>query len=136
MVVEFGKTVDGLKTLFNSFQKTESKDKAIADVWNKFSSIVPSFDADVFQSNDFKFGKLAGDIAKTFAKNLALSGGLAAAGATEGISVIPALIDSVFEGVIGLFKKDTPSNETFFPGEWESTSSPRRVDFFIRRSGE
>ena len=119
-MVEFGKTVDGLKTLFNSFQKIESKDKAIHDVWSKFQSVIPGFDVDAFQSNDFKFGKLAGDIAKTFSKNVAVSGGLTAAGMTEGISVIPALIDSVVEGVIGLFKKDAPSNEQFFPGEWVS----------------
>ena len=105
-----------LGDLFNSFRKKENKTEAIQDVWKTFKSVT-KLDVDVFQGNHNKFMSLAGDIVKSTARNVASAGGLSMAGLTEGLSVIPALFESVIESVIGLFGMDPPE-KGFFPGEW------------------
>ena len=119
-MVEFSKTVKNLSNLFDTFRKSESKDEALGHLWKSFSSATEHFDADVFQANDNKFVKLASDIAKSTVRNVVIGGGLKTVGATEGFSLIPALFESVVEGVVGLFKEKPPSDESFFEGEWIS----------------
>ena len=121
--MEFSATVTELGNVFNTFRKSESKEDALGHLWKSFSTVTKNFNADEFISNDNKFVQLAASIAKKAARNVAISGGLAAMGTTEGISVIPALFESVIEGVVGLFQKDKPSNESFFAGEWVSVQS-------------
>ena len=121
--MEFSATVKDLGNLFNTFRKSESKDEALGHLWKTFSTVSDNFDAGEFITNDNKFMQLASSIAKKTVRNVAISGGLAAAGTTEGISVIPALFESVIEGVVGLFQKEKPSNESFFAGEWVSVQS-------------
>jgi hypothetical protein len=105
-----------LGDLFNSFRKKEDKSEAIQHVWETFISVT-DFDTDIFEGTRNKMMDLAGDIIKTTAKNVAVSGGLTLAGITEGISALPALIESIVESVIGLYKLDPPETG-FFPGEW------------------
>ena len=105
-----------LGDLFNSFRKKEDKTEAIEHVWKTFQS-VKHLDVDVFQGTRNKLMDLAGDIVKTTAKNIAVSGGLSMAGITEGISALPALFESVVDSVLGLYKLDPPE-KGFFPGEW------------------
>ena len=105
-----------LGDLFNSFRKKEDKTEAIHHVWETFKSVT-DFDVDSFQGTRNKLVSMAGDIIKTSAKNIAVSGGLSLAGLTEGISALPAIFESVIESVIGLYKEDPPETG-FFPGEW------------------
>jgi len=109
-------TVQQLGDLFNSFRKKEDKTDAIHHVWETFKSVT-DFDVDQFQGTRNKLVSLAGDIIKTTAKNVAISGGFTLAGITEGISALPALFESVVESVLGLYKEDPPETG-FFPGEW------------------
>ena len=109
-------SLEQLGDLFNTFRKKEDKTEAIQHVWETFKSVT-DFDVDIFQGTRNKLMDLAGDIVKSTAKNVAVSGGLSLAGITEGISALPALFESVIESVLGLYKQDPPE-KGFFPGEW------------------
>jgi len=109
-------SLEQLGDLFNSFRKKENKTEAIQHVRETFQSVT-DFDMDRFQGTRNKLMDLAGDIVKTTAKNVAVSGGLSLAGITEGISALPALFESVIESVLGLYKADPPE-KGFYIGEW------------------
>ena len=117
--INLGDTVTELGNLFNSFRNNESKDDAIGHLFKKFTSVAGKFKSDIFSSaGDNKFAELAGNIAKSAMKSTAVSGGLLAAGVTEGLSAIPAIFEAVIDGVVGLYSKAQETQESFFPGEW------------------
>ena len=116
MTLEFGKNLKGLGTLFNSFRKSETKDDAIQDIWGRVTEFSKSFVHDKIDDTS-ELGQLAQSVANSF---IVTAGSALLTGAeTEGLSLIPALIDTVMTGVLDWWT-EADKDAKFSRGQWVS----------------
>ena len=118
MPLEFGKNLKGLGTLFDTFRKKETRKQAIEDVWSRATEFSKTFVAD--KVNDSELGNLAQSIANSFI--VTASSTLLTGIETEGLSLIPALMETVMTGVLDWWTEEDPHSH-FHRGEWVSVIS-------------
>ena len=119
MPIEFGEKLKGLGSLFNSFRKLESKDQALEHLWSKVGEVSKTYMNEKF-SEGSELGQLAQSVANSFITTA--SAALITGAETEGISLIPALLESVMVGVMDWWNEKDPRSN-FRQGEWVSVLS-------------
>ena len=119
MPLEFGKNLKGMGTLFNAFRKSETRDAALEDVWGRVTEFSKVFAADKLNDGS-DLGHLAQSVANSFI--VSASSALISGVETDGLSLIPAVIESVMTGVLDWWTEED-SHSHFHRGQWVSVIS-------------